>query len=258
MSIELHHADNVATIILSRELSLNALTFEMYKELTSMFSSSNALMNAKAVVITGKGRGFCAGGDRDHIIAKLIDAPQEKLDWFAQLTCQLITHIRHYPQPVIAAINGVAVGAGAVIAAACDLRVASPHARIGFVFPQVGLSGADMGACYLLPRLIGTGRASELLLLGDIIDADKAYQMGLFNVVTEDALGYAKQWATQLTQGTAHDITKRMLRLEESMDFDEAMKAEAKTQADCMAKPSFKKAYENSIKQRMLHKGEGR
>jgi enoyl-CoA hydratase/carnithine racemase len=248
-SFELAIEHGVATITLDRPDRLNALTFEIYGELASTFRSLEDASEARAVVITGKGRGFCSGGDVEGIIAELFAKDARGLLEFTRVTGALIQSIGELRRPVIAAVNGVAVGAGAVIATACDLRIAAKQARFGFIFPKVGLSGADMGASFLLPRIVGRGRAAELLFFGDLIDADEAHRIGLVNKVTDDgaaALKLAHEWAERLARGPAfaHTMTKQMLESEHAMSLAQAIEAEAQAQAICMAHPDFKTAYE--------------
>ena len=245
----------VATITLDRPQRLNSLTFQVYAELADTFEALNRVDQARAIVITGRGKGFCSGGDQDDIIAELFSRDMKGLLEFTRLTGRLIRNIRAVRRPVIGAINGVAVGAGAVIAAACDLRIASPRARFGYIFPQVGLCGADMGAAYLLPRIVGLGNASELLFRGTIIDVDHAYRIGLVNAIAEDADGaepgdgcrqMAHQWALDLARGPAlaHTMTKQMLESEHGMTLDDAIEAEAQAQAICMTYPDFRTAHD--------------
>ncbi|MEZ4315648.1 MAG: enoyl-CoA hydratase-related protein, partial [Polyangiaceae bacterium] len=209
---------------------------------------------ARAVTITGKGRGFCSGGDVEGIIRELFSRDIRALLDFTRVTGALIQSIRELRRPVIAAVNGVAVGAGAVIAAACDLRIFAESAKIGFIFPRVGLSGADMGASFLLPRIVGHGRAAELLFFGDIIPAKEAYSMGLANRLVPDAevVPVAASWAERLARGPAfaHTVTKQMLESEHGMSLPQAIEAEAQAQALCMAHPDFRIAYDaNKAKQ---------
>lgn len=238
----------VVTILLSRPERLNALTFEVYEELAARLRALDTDDAVRAVVITGEGRGFCSGGDVEGIIAELFARDARGLLAFTRVTGALIQSIRELRRPVIAAVNGVAVGAGAVIAAACDLRIASEDARFGFIFPKVGLSGADMGAAYLLPRIVGLGRASELLFFGDIIDAAEAHRIGLANRVVPKAevLPLALSWAERLASGPAfaHTMTKQMLETEHTMSLATAIEAEAQAQAICMAHPDFREAYD--------------
>jgi enoyl-CoA hydratase/carnithine racemase len=248
VSFELQVSRGVAEITLNRPERLNALTFEIYGELASTFRSLERVREARAVIITGKGRGFCSGGDVEGIIAELFARDARGLLDFTRVTGALIQSIRELRRPVIAAVNGVCVGAGAVIAAACDLRLAAESARFGFIFPKVGLSGADMGASFLLPRIVGHGRAAELLFFGDLIDAAEAYRIGLANRVVPDAevLALARSWAERLARGPAyaHTMTKQMMESEWSMSLPQAIEAEAQAQAICMAHPDFRTAYE--------------
>lgn len=238
----------VATITLNRPDRLNALTFEVYRELASTFRSLEGCGEARAVVLTGRGRGFCSGGDVEGIIAELFAMDARGLLAFTRATGALIQSICELRRPVIAAVNGVAVGAGAVVAAACDLRVAAESARFGFVFPKVGLSGADMGASFLLPRIVGRGRAAELLFFGDLVGAAEAERIGLVNRVVPEgqALLAARSWADRLARGPAfaHAMTKQMLESEHGMSLGAAIEAEAQAQALCMAHPDFRAAYE--------------
>ncbi|MCC6556586.1 MAG: enoyl-CoA hydratase family protein [Polyangiaceae bacterium] len=246
-TFELEISRGVAMITLNRPERLNALTFEVYGELASTFRSLERSA-ARAVVISGKGRGFCSGGDVEGIIAELFAKDARGLLEFTRVTGALIQSICELRRPVIAAVNGVAVGAGAVIASACDLRVAGEGARFGYIFPRVGLSGADMGASYLLPRLIGHGRAAELLFFGDLIGAAEALRIGLVNRVVPDAevVSTARAWADRLARGPAfaHTMTKQMMASERGMTLAAAIEAEAQAQAICMAHPDFREAYE--------------
>jgi enoyl-CoA hydratase/carnithine racemase len=243
---ELDHG--VGTVTLDRPERLNSLTFESYVELGEFFPKLDAAPEVRAVVVTGAGRGFCSGGDRHDIIAKLFERDTQGLLEFTRITGKLIEAIRRVRRPVIAAVNGVAVGAGAVIALACDMRIVADDARFGFVFPKVGLCGADMGAAYLLPRVVGLGRASELLFLGELIDAAEAFRIGLANRVVPGAevLSTAQAWARKLAEGPAfaHAMTKQMLEAEHTMSLAEAIEAEAQAQALCMQHPDFREAYE--------------
>jgi enoyl-CoA hydratase/carnithine racemase len=239
----------IVTLTLRRPEKLNALTFEVYEELTETFATLAQTPACRAVVLTGSGAGFCSGGDVDEIIASLFSCELRGLLDFTRLTGRLITNIRALRRPVIAAVNGVAVGAGAVIAAACDLRIAAESARFGFIFPRVGLSGADMGAAYLLPRIVGLGHASELLFMGELVDAQHALRIGLVNRVVPDgaaAVALARKWAEQLARGPAfaHAMTKQMLESEHTMTLAQAIEAEAQAQALCMAHPDFRAAFD--------------
>lgn len=253
-SFELEIDRGVAAITLNRPERLNALTFESYGELCSTFRSLEKSAETRCVLLTGKGRGFCSGGDVEGIIRELFSRDVRALLDFTRVTGALIQSIRELRRPVIAAVNGVCVGAGAVIAAACDLRIASEKARFGFIFPKVGLSGADMGASFLLPRIVGHGRAAELLFFGDVIDAAEAYRIGLANrVVPEgEVVSIARSWADRLARGPAfaHSMTKQMLESEHGMQLASAIEAEAQAQAICMAHPDFRTAYEANREKR--------
>jgi enoyl-CoA hydratase/carnithine racemase len=239
----------VATITLSRPERLNSLTFESYAELTGLFATLQHHDEVRVVVLTGEGRGFCSGGDVESIIGELFARDTAGLLEFTRMTGALIGNILKLRKPVVAALNGLAVGAGAVMAIACDFRIAAPSAKIGFIFPKVGLCGADMGAAYLLPRLIGRSRAAELLFLGDPIDAQEALRIGLYHRVTADgdsAKERAEAFAARLASGPAfaHAMTKQMLLAEDGMTLDQALEAEAQAQALCMQHPDFRTAYD--------------
>jgi enoyl-CoA hydratase/carnithine racemase len=238
----------VATITLDRPDRLNALTFAVYRELAETFEDLDRHDEIRAVVITGRGRGFCSGGDQDDIIKQLLGRGTPELLAFTRATGRLIEAIRACRRPVVAAVNGVAVGAGAVIACACDFRIAAAHATFGFVFPKVGLCGADMGITYLLPRLVGLGHASELLFFGDAIDAEHAHRIGLVNRVTPDSaacVALAHTWADRLAAGPAfaHAMTKQMIESEARLPLDQAIEAEAQAQALCMQHGDFAEAH---------------
>ncbi len=240
--------DGVATITLARPDRLNSLTFAIYEELRDTFAALDHHDSVRAVVITGEGRGFCSGGDVDDIIAELFSRDMQGLVAFTRVTGALIANIRKLRKPVVAAVHGATVGAGAVIALAADLRIAADTTKFGFIFPRVGLCGADMGAAYLLPRVIGLGHATELLFLGDIIRADRALAIGLVHkVVPAEALASeSRALAERLASGPAfaHAMTKQMLESEHTMSLDQAMEAEAQVQAICMMHPDFRTAHD--------------
>ena len=245
----------VARITLDRPARLNSLTFEVYRELAETVEALGQVAECRAVLLTGRGRGFCSGGDQEDIIAELLDRDAAGLLGFTRATGRLIHAIATVPRPVVAAINGVAVGAGAVVAAACDLRIAAAGARFGFVFPKVGLCGADMGAAYLLPRLVGRGRAAELLYFGELIGADEALRIGLVNRVEPDAdaaVARAEEWAVRLARGPAfaHAMTKKMIESESQMGLAAALEAEAQAQALCMQHPDFGAAHRAFMEKR--------
>ncbi len=247
-------ADGVATIRLDRPDRLNALTFESYAELRDAFATLRGYDHVRCVVVTGTGRAFCSGGDVKDIIGKLFDVPDEKLFEFTRMTCDLIENMRTLEKPIVAALNGTVCGAGAVIAAAADVRIAADTAKIAFLFTKVGLSGADMGAAWLLPRIVGMGHATELLMGGEFIDAARAAEIGLYNrVVPADELDAAtNEWSKRLADGPAMGIavTKRMLNAEASMTLREAMQAEGWIQAECMKHPDYREAFEAFLEKR--------
>src|SRR6476661_1081698 len=193
----------IATITLNRPERLNALTFDVYRELTDFFADLRTETNIRVTVITGAGRAFCSGGDVHDIIGELFNRDMEGLLEFTRMTCELVRNIRAAPQPIIASLNGTTAGAGACIALASDIRIASEEAKIAFLFVKVGLCGADMGAAYLLPRVIGLAKATELLYTGDSISAAEAERIGLYNKVVESAELEAEtlRWADRLAQG---------------------------------------------------------
>jgi len=246
--------DGVATIRLDRPERLNALTFDSYAELRDAFVTLRTLDAVRSVRIIGTGRAFCSGGDVKDIIGKLFGKSDSELLAFTRMTCDLIGNIRALEKPVVAALNGTTCGAGAVIAAAADLRIAAESARIAFLFVKVGLSGADMGAAWLLPRIVGLGHASELLMLGDFIDSTRAEKIGLFNRVVPDAELEAQslQLAQRLADGTTRGlaVTKRMLNAEASMTLEAALQAEGWIQAECMKHPDYREAYEAFLAKR--------
>src|SRR5258705_4237437 len=247
-------AAGVATITLNRPERLNALTFEVYRELTDLFASLANETDVRVVVITGTGRAFCSGGDVHDIIGELFTRDMEGLLEFTRMTCQLIHNIRASPKPVIASLNGTTAGPGACIALASDIRIASEEAKIAFLFVKVGLSGADMGAAYLLPRLVGLAKATELLYTGDFISAQEAERIGLYNrVVPGDQLAETtRELAERLAQGPAFALakTKELLDREAHMNLEAALECEAQAQAICMQHPDYREAYEAFVDKR--------
>ena len=246
--------DAVATITLNRPERLNALTFEIYRELTDTFAALRTEQSVRAVIITGAGRAFCSGGDVHDIIGELFSRDMQGLLEFTRMTCELVRNIRALPKPVIANLNGTTAGAGACIALASDIRIASEEAKIAFLFVRVGLSGADMGAAYLLPRLIGLAKATEMLYTGDFISATEAERIGLYNrVVTADALAAeSRTLALRLASGPAFALamTKEMLNREMEVSLDTALEWEAQAQATCMQHPDYREAYEAFVEKR--------
>jgi enoyl-CoA hydratase/carnithine racemase len=240
--------DGVATITFNRPERLNSLTFEVYRELTELFVALRSRDTVRVVVITGRGRGFCSGGDVEEIIGELFERDMAGLLAFTRMTCELIRNIRLLPKPVIAALNGTVAGAGAVIALAADLRIASETAKIAFLFVKVGLAGADMGAAFLLPKVVGLGRATELLYTGDFLSAQQAAEAGLYNrVVPAETLdAEARAWAERLAAGPAFALgmTKAALNRELHMSLEAALEAESEAQAICMLNADFREAFE--------------
>ncbi len=238
----------VAQITLCRPERLNSLTFEVYEELSDVLLALDLRDEVRSVVLTGEGRAFCSGGDVEEIIGELFARDLKGLVQFTRVTGKLIGSIRRLRRPVVAAVNGVAVGAGAVVALAADFRIASDKAKFGFIFPKVGLCGADMGAAYLLPRVVGLARASELLFLGDVIGAEEALRIGLVSRVVPvgECLQTARALAERLASGPAfaHAMTKQMLESEHTMSLEQALEAEAQAQAICMAHPDFRTAFD--------------
>lgn len=251
---DLDEPTGVATITLNRPERLNALTFEVYDELRNTFRALDTAEGVRAVVITGAGRAFCSGGDVQDIIGRLVSLDHERLLEFTRMTCDLVLAIRQCRRPVIAALNGTTAGAGAVIAIACDIRIAAYSARIAFLFTKVGLSGADMGAAWLLPRIVGLGRATELLMTGEFLTAEEAWRIGLYNrVVPEGELvAAARRFARTLAEGPAlaHAMTKDALNREAHSDLASALDAEAQVQASLMQHPDFREAYEAFVAKR--------
>jgi len=241
-------ATGVATLTLNRPERLNALTFEVYAELRDLFADLDRDARVRAVVITGAGRGFCSGGDVEDIIGALFGRDAEGLHEFTRMTCDVVRHMRRCRKPIIAALNGTVAGAGAVIAAACDFRIAAPEAKIAFLFVRVGLSGADMGISWLLPRLVGLGHATHLLMTGDFIDAARAEAIGLYHRVVpkERVVAEAIELAARLARGPQAGLaaSKRALDAEADMSLDQALDYEADVQARLMEHPDYREAYE--------------
>jgi enoyl-CoA hydratase/carnithine racemase len=247
-------ATGVATITLNRPERLNALTFEVYRELADIFLTLRSETDVRAVVITGAGRAFCSGGDVHDIIGELFKRDMEGLLEFTRMTCDLVRNIRALRKPVIASLNGTTAGAGACIALASDIRIASEEAKIAFLFVKVGLSGADMGAAYLLPRVVGLAKATELLYTGDFISAREAERLGLYNRVVpgEQLAATTRDFAERLAQGPAFAIgkTKELLDREAHMNLEAALECEAQAQAICMQHPDYREAYEAFVAKR--------
>jgi enoyl-CoA hydratase/carnithine racemase len=240
-------SQRVGVITLDRPERKNPLTFAAYGELRDLFSALNAAPEVRAVVITGAGGNFCSGGDVHEIIGPLTERDLPGLLEFTRMTGDVVKAMRHCPQPVIAAVDGVCAGAGAILAMAADFRLATPRARTAFLFTRVGLAGCDMGACALLPRLIGQGRAAELLYTGRSMSAEEGLAWGFFNrlLAPQELSAAALELAGEIAAGPtlAHALTKRMLHAEWSMSIDEAIDAEAEAQARCMQSEDFRRAY---------------
>ena len=240
--------NGVAAITLNRPERKNPLTFDSYAELRDMFRALEQATDVKAVVLTGAGGNFCSGGDVHEIIGPLTQMTMPEMLEFTRMTGNLIKAMRLCPQPIIAAIDGICAGAGAMMALAADMRLGTARAKTAFLFTRVGLAGADMGACALLPRLIGQGRASELLFTGRGMSAEEGLQWGFFNSLHESSelLAAAQAMAKNLARGPtfAHGMTKTMLHQEWAMTLDQALEAEAQAQAICMQTQDFKRAFE--------------
>ena len=253
-SFRYEERDRVGVITLTRPDRFNALTFAVYRELTDLFlvvdRRSQEPEGARALVLQGEGRAFCSGGDVEDIITRLFTRDTDALLRFTRMTGELIHAMRRCKLPIVASVKRVAAGAGAVMALASDLRVMGQGSFFSFLFPQVGLSGADMGASWLLPRVVGLGNASEILLLGDRVPADRCLQMGLANRVVadepdRDAVDRAAfELAARVAAGPhfANRMTKTMLQQEQDMHFTDAIEAEAQAQTLCMQHPDFQEA----------------
>ncbi len=238
--------EGVATITLNRPERKNPLTFDSYGELRDTFVELAYTPEVKVVVLTGAGGNFCSGGDVHEIIGPLTRMDESGLLRFTRMTGDLVRAMRACPQPIIAAVEGVCAGAGAIMAMASDLRLASPDAKTAFLFARVGLSGADMGACAILPRIIGHGRAAELLFTGRSMGAQEGERWGFWNRLSNDVLADAQELARSLASGPtyAHAVTKRQLDAEWHVSIEEAIDMEAEAQAECMQTKDFKRAYE--------------
>ncbi len=244
----------VATITLDRPEKKNPLTFESYAELRDLFRGLGRASDVKVIVITGAGGNFSSGGDVHEIIGPLTRMRMPELLAFTRMTGDLVKAMRHCPQPIVAAVDGICAGAGAMVALASDLRFGTPQAKTAFLFTRVGLAGCDMGACTLLPRTIGQGRAAELLYTGRVMTATEGAAWGFFNriVAPEALLTEAQGLARALADGPtfAHGMTKTLLHQEWAMDLDAAIEAEAEAQAICMQTDDFHRAYEAFVAKR--------
>jgi enoyl-CoA hydratase/carnithine racemase len=238
----------VATLTLDRPERLNALTFEVYAELRDTFAALDTEPGVRAIVLTGAGRGFCSGGDVEDIIGALFGRDPEGLLAFTRMTCDVVARMRRCRRPIVAALNGTVAGAGAVLATASDFRIASENAKIAYLFVRVGLSGADMGVSWMLPRIVGAGRAAEMLMTGEFTSAQRAHEIGLYHRVVpqEQVLAEANAFAAKLAQGPAEAlaVSKHALDHEASMTLEQALAHEARVQADLMLHPDYREAYE--------------
>jgi len=237
----------VATLTLNRPDKKNPLTFESYAEIGNIFRAAAKDKSVKAFVITGEGGNFCSGGDVFEIIGPLVEMDTVGLLEFTRMTGEAVKAMRQCPQPIVAAIDGVCAGAGAILAMASDLRLGTAKAKVAFLFNRVGLAGCDMGACAILPRIIGQGRASELLYTGRVMGGEEAERFGFFNrlVAPESVLADAEKLARELADGPtfANAMTKRMLEMEWAMSVEQAIEAEAVAQALCMETEDFARAF---------------
>jgi enoyl-CoA hydratase/carnithine racemase len=251
----------VATITLNRPEKKNPLTFESYEDLGDLFRSLHRASDVRAVVVTGAENNFSSGGDVFDIIEPLTKMAMPDLIDFTRMTGDLVRQIRACPQPIIAAVDGICAGAGAILAMAADYRLATPEAKTAFLFTRVGLAGADMGACGILPRIIGQGRAAELLFTGRVMTATEGHAWGFYNGLHERSalLGEAQLFARNLADGPwfAHSMTKKMLDQEWSMGIEEIIESEAQAQAICMATGDFRRAFEAfAAKEKPAFKGD--
>jgi enoyl-CoA hydratase/carnithine racemase len=244
----------VATITLDGPERKNPLTFELYAELRDWFAGLSDNANVKAVVLTGAGGNFCSGGDVHDIIGPLTRSSPQQLLEFARMTGNLVSAMRRCPQPIVAAVDGTCAGAGAILAMASDLRFGTERSKVAFLFVRVGLAGCDMGACAILPRIVGLGRAAELLYTGKSISGQRAYEWGFYNELCDpqELLARAQDLAYALAAGPtfAHALTKKMLHEEWAMPLDQAIEAEARAQARCMETHDFRRAYEAFVAKR--------
>jgi enoyl-CoA hydratase/carnithine racemase len=246
--------DGIATIRLNDPDRLNALTFQTYSDLEKIMADLADDKNVQVIVLTGTGKGFCSGGSIHDIIGPLLKMKGDELYKFTRMTCNVVKNMRQLRKPIIAAVNGIAAGAGAMLMLASDLRIFSDKARAAFLFVKVGLSGADMGALYLLPRIVGLGKATELVYFGDPIDAQEAYRIGLANRIVsgEKLMDEAYGWARRLKEGPLYalGVTKELFESEANVKLETALEMEAKAQARCMETPDFVEGYQCFVEKR--------
>jgi enoyl-CoA hydratase/carnithine racemase len=260
MHIEYASDRGITTVTLSRPERKNPLTFEMYAELRDWFRALHTDGSAKVVIVAGAGDNFCSGGDVHEIIGPLTQRAMPGLLEFTRMTGDLVKAMRACPQPIISAIDGICMGAGAILALASDFRLGTARSKTAFLFTRVGLAGCDMGACAMLPRVIGQGRAAELLYTGRNMSGEEAERWGFFNRLSDPAtlMHDARALAAELAAGPtfAHAMTKKMLQQEWNMGVDEAIEAEAQAQAICMATKDFHRAYQAFVaKQKPVFEG---
>ncbi|HVA32682.1 MAG TPA: enoyl-CoA hydratase family protein [Candidatus Baltobacteraceae bacterium] len=252
-----HVQNRVATVTLDGPQRKNPLTFELYAELRDWFADLKSRSEIKAVLLRGAGDDFCSGGDVREIIGPLTSRAPHELRAFTQMTGDLVKAMRACPQPIVAAVDGTCVGAGAILAMASDLRFGTARSKVAFLFVRVGLAGCDMGACAMLPRIVGLGRASELLYTGRVMDGHEALAWGFYNELCDpdQLVAHAHDVAAAIAGGPtfAHAMTKRMLHAEWAMPLDEAIDAEALAQATCMETKDFRRAYEAFVEKRRPH-----
>lgn len=246
--------DGVGRITLARADRLNSLTFEIYARLRDLFAELERDDRVKVVVIRGEGKGFCSGGDVHEIIGKLTSYGAVDMTAFARMTGDVVKNMRRLRKPIIASIQGMAAGAGAVIALASDMRIASADARIAFLFTKVGLTGADMGAAYLLPRVVGLAKATEMLMLGDTVSAEEGHRLGLFNQVVagHELEARTQEIAQRLVEGPSFSLgmTKELLNNSMNLDLFSAIDAEARAQTICMLADDFKEFHASFVEKR--------
>lgn len=246
--------DGIGLLRLDRPDRLNSLTFEIYGALERLFVDLQEHDDVRVVILTGTGKGFCSGGDVHEIIGRLIGADAETVTKFARMTGAVVRNMRRLRKPIISAINGTAAGAGAVLALASDLRIAAEHAKIAFLFTKVGLTGADMGAAYLLPRVVGVSRATQLLMFGDPVPAAEAERIGLFNAVVpaDELTAEARRWAERLRDGPSFSLgmTKELINNGLNLDLDTALDAEARAQTICMLGSDFAEFHRAFVEKR--------
>jgi enoyl-CoA hydratase/carnithine racemase len=259
--LKLEVAGAVATLTLDRPERKNPLTFDSYSEMAAILRAAAHDDAVRAFVVTGAGGNFCSGGDVHEIIGPLLERDTKGLMQFTAMTGELVKAMRACPQPIVAAVDGVAAGAGAIIAMASDLRLGTARAKVAFLFNRVGLAGCDMGACAILPRIIGQGRASELLYRGRSLGGEEGLAWGFFNSLhaPDELRGAAAALAQEIAEGPSfgHAMTKRMLQMEWAMSLDQAIEAEAVAQALCMTTKDFRRAYDAFVaKQRPVFRGD--